>query len=337
MGKRVKASLKFVLFLGIGAVLMYFAFRNVDLKKMLQDIKAASYGWIVFSFVFTIAAHLSRAYRWGMLIEPISKRPGMGNLFYSVCSGYLANLAFPRLGEVTRCTVLYEVEDAPFDALVGTVIAERVIDLLTLILLIVITVISNMQLFGHFFSELLMVKLYSLAHVSPLVLILLAVAGLAAAVSVYVMRTQIMKMKLAVKVVQFLKGIWDGLKSVLKLKRKKVFLFHSVFIWLMYYMSAYLCFFATSETAGLGLSAAPALFILVLGGLGMSAPVQGGVGVYHALVAAGLLLYDIEYEKGITFAVIVLSSQWLLTIVLGCISFVMLNIEKRNQLKAQAL
>ena len=98
MNKKIKSSLKFILFLGIGVVLMYFAFRNVDLKQMLKDLKEASYGWVAVSLILTIAANMSRAYRWGMLIEPISKLPKLSNLFYAVSSGYLANLAVPRLG-----------------------------------------------------------------------------------------------------------------------------------------------------------------------------------------------------------------------------------------------
>lgn len=331
MNKRIKASLKFIVFLGIGVVLMYFAFRNMPVGQMLDDLKKANFGWVVFSFVFTIVAHLSRAYRWGILIEPIGNRPKLNNLFYSVCSGYIANLAFPRLGEVTRCTVLYEVEDAPFDALVGTVIAERVIDLIMLLLLIMLTVVSNIHLFGHFFADKLKDKLGFITHISPIILIMAVLICLLGVLLVYAGRKRIMSIKVASKLIHFLIGIWDGLKSVLKLKRKKGFLFHTFFIWFMYYLSAYVCFFAIPETAGLGLSAA--LFVLVLGGLSMTAPVQGGIGIYQIVVAGGLLLYNIDDEKGKLFASIVLFSQWLLTIILGGISFVMLNIEKRKQLK----
>jgi uncharacterized protein (TIRG00374 family) len=332
MNKKIKSSLKFILFLGIGVVLMYFAFRNVDLKQMLKDLMEASYGWVAVSLILTIAANMSRAYRWGMLIEPISKLPKLSNLFYAVSSGYLANLAVPRLGEVTRCTVLYEVEEVPFDALVGTVIAERVIDLIMLVLLIVLTIVSNIHVFGHYFADKLKHKLSFLAHLSSGLLIL---AGLICILGIglgYAWRKKIMRVKLASKLIHFIIGIWDGLKSVLTLKRKGGFLVHTFFIWFMYYLSAYVCFFSIPEMAGLGFSAG--LFVLVLGGLGMSAPVQGGVGVYHLLVAGGLLqVYQLDHSKGLAYATIVLSSQWLLTIVMGCISFVMLNIEKRKLLK----
>lgn len=340
MSARIKSSLKFIIFLGVGVLLMYFAFRNVDPQQMLRDLKLADYGWVVFSLVFSVAAHMSRAYRWGMLIEPLHSRPKFSNLFYSLCLGYFANMAFPRLGEVTRCTALNEVEDTSLDSLFGTVIAERVIDLISLLFLIFLTLVINFNLFGNFFLDLFRDKLSFLAHISYSIVIVAIVAGIGLISFLYLIRKRISKMTVIGKVISFLKGIGDGLRSVLKLKKWKAFLFHSVLIWFLYYISGYFSLSAIPETTGLGFSAA--LFILVLGGLGMSAPVQGGFGAYHFMVAGGLVLYGIiphldpvtgkEISKGLLYATIVHSSQVLLILVLGSISIVMLNIEKRRQL-----
>ena len=224
-------------------------------------MQEARYGWVAFSLIFSVAALFSRAYRWGLLIEPLGSRPKLRNLFYSVCSGYLANLAFPRLGEVTRCTVLYEVEEAPFDKLFGTVIAERVVDLISLILLIFLTVISNSGLFGHFFANQLKEKLSFLTQLSALHLAVFGLIGLGFLLLINGLRKKILANPIAVKVVDFLKGILSGLQSVLKLKRKRAFLFHTAFIWGMYYFSCYFIFFAIPETSVLGFRAG--LFILV--------------------------------------------------------------------------
>lgn len=341
MSARIKSSIKFIVFLGVGVLLIYFAFRNIDLGAMLADLKKANYWWLLVSLVASIIANTSRAYRWGMLIEPFQQRPKLSNLFHSVNSGYLANLAFPRLGEVTRCTALYEVEKTSLDSLVGTVIAERVIDVISLLILIALTIITNVKLFGNFFMNLFKDKLSLMTHLSTLVLTIVALAGLIALLILYGMRKKIMQLPAVGKIVLFLKGIGDGLKSVLKLKRWKAFLFHSALIWFLYFLSSYVAFFTIPETSGLGLTAA--LFILVLGGIGMSAPVQGGIGAFHVIVASGLVLYGIvphidpitgkEISKGLLFATIVHSSQMLLILVLGIISVVMLNIEKRKQLK----
>lgn len=331
MSDRVKSSLKFILFFGIGVLLMYFAFRNINLHQMLSDLGQAHFQWVGLSLVFSIIALFSRSYRWGMLIEASGKKPKLRNLFYSVCSGYIANLAFPRLGEVTRCTALYEVEGNSFDLLVGTVIAERVIDFVTLLVLIFITLVSNLQLFGHFFSDLFHKKLSFLSSIHTSVFIIIAAFLLFFIFLLYLSRQRLKKLSFFVKIIHFLKGIVQGLQSVLKLKNRLAFLFHSVFIWFLYYLSTYVSFQTIAETNDLGFSAA--LFILVLGGLGMSAPVQGGLGAYHLLVAAGLALYGLDANKGYLFATIALSSQWLLILVLGVVSIVMLNVEKRRQLQ----
>lgn len=341
MSARLKSSIKFIIFLGVGVLLMYFAFRNVDLSQMLRDMKEAHYGWVLFSLLFSLVAHMSRAYRWGMLIEPLHVRPKFSNLFYSLCLGYFANMAFPRLGEVTRCTALYEVEETSIDSLFGTVIAERVIDLISLIFLIFLTLAINFNLFGNFFMTLLRDKLSFVSHISSTFIFILAIAAISLIVAVYTMRKRIAKIPAISKVISFLKGIVDGLQTVLKLKKWKAFLFHSVLIWFLYFVAGYFSFFAIPETTELGFSAA--LFILVLGGIGMSAPVQGGIGAYHFLVAGGLALYGIiphpdpitgkEISKGLMYATIVHSSQMLLILVLGSVSILMLNIEKRKQLK----
>jgi uncharacterized protein (TIRG00374 family) len=338
---RLISSLKFIVFLGIGVLLMYFAFRNIDLKRMLGDLKKANYAWIALALVFSVISNFSRAYRWGMLIEPIDKRPKLSNLFYSLSLGYFANLAFPRLGEVTRCTALYEVEKTPIDALFGTVIAERIIDVITLLILIFLSIISNVKLFGDYFMKMFRDHfLISTRFSSNAVIIILVVVAICFLFA-YGLRKRIVQWTFVRKAVLFFKGIMDGLRSVLKLKKRKEFLFHSVLIWFLYYLSTYVSFFSIPETSNLGFSAA--LFILVLGGLGMSAPVQGGIGVYHVMVASGLTLFGIvpfidphtgdQISKGLLFATIVHSSQMLLTLILGSISIVMLNIEKRKELR----
>jgi uncharacterized membrane protein YbhN (UPF0104 family) len=144
-------------------------------------------------------------------------------------------------------------------------------------------------------------------------------------------RKKIMQLKFLKKVFDFSKGIWEGLRSVMKMKKRGWFLFHTAFIWGMYFIAGYLCFFAMAETSHLDATAA--LFILVLGGLGMSAPVQGGIGAYHIIVQSGMVFLGVASDKGLVFATIVHSSQMLFIAATGIISIIMLNIEKRKQLQ----
>lgn len=334
------SKIKIVLFLFIGALLLFLVFRNIDLARMLDDLKKANYWWVLLSLIISLAANISRAYRWGLLIETVHQEPKLTNSFYALSVGYFANLAFPRLGEVTRCTAMYELEKAPFEKVVGTVIAERVVDLICLVILLVITLFSNLQQFSHFFYELLSGKLSFLNQLSSGLLITSILIFTGSLAVLILLRKKIMELGFAKKIVGFLVGIFQGFTAVFKLKKRGAFIFHSILIWLMYYLSTYVCFNAIPETTHLGLNAA--LFLLVLGALGMSAPVQGGFGAYHFIVASGLVLYGIvpyidpvsgkEVSKGLVFATIVHSSQIILVVVLGIISLVMLNIAKRKQI-----
>ena len=320
---------------------MYFAFHNVDPKEMWERVMKANFWWILLSLVFSTIAHASRAYRWRMLIEAADKKPKFSNSFYALAVGYFANMAFPRLGEVTRCTALYEVEKTSLDSLFGTVIAERVIDLISLLSLMVLVLFVNMEKFSGVFIDIGNKKLKDLQSVSQLTWILMAAGVFAFIITLIILRKKFMKIKIVEKIMNFLKGIVDGFRSVLKVKNKGVFIFHSVFIWFMYFVSGYITLFSMPETANLGLAAA--LFLLVLGGIGMSVPAPGGFGSYHFFVATGLVVYGIAFDaftpgavnKGLDYAFVVHSSQVLLIIFLGSLSLIMFNIVKRKQLAAE--
>jgi len=239
-----------------------------------------------------------------------------------VIIGYLANLALPRLGEVTRCGSLNKAEHVPFDKLLGTVIVERVFDVISLLICILLTALFEYDRLGNFLYENIFAPFKDkIQHFmdSPL----LIGGGLVFIVLIILFVRMLMKNSgkygFISKIVSVLKGIVEGLKSVKDIKRPWSFLFHSVFIWTLYFFSSYLCFKALPATSALDWRAG--LFVLSIGGMSMSAPVQGGIGVFHLLVSQGLLLYSIPHEHGIAFATLLHSIQTILIIVLGSISF----------------
>ena len=308
---------------------MYLAFRNINLGTLLKDLQQANYLWIVGALCVSTLANMSRAYRWGMLIEPFHKRPKFMNLFRSINSGYLANLAFPRLGEVTRCTALYEVEGVSIDALVGTVIVERILDVIILLVLIIGTTLSNVDKFGGYFMKLFGDKLNFVKSISALEAgVLVVVLGLIAG-ALFAARKKLFALPLSKKLIGLTAGLVNGFKSIFQLKNWKAFLFHSILIWTLYYFAGFVAFYALPETSGLGFSAC--LLVLVAGSIGMSAPVQGGFGTYHLMVASGLALYGVE--KGLVYATIVHSSQVLLILIQGSMGILLLNFAKRKQLR----
>ena len=140
-------------FLSVGVLLLYLAFRGMSFETLANDLKHARYSWVLLSLFFAFIAYISRALRWRLIIEPLNYKPGLRNTFFALMVGYLANFAFPRIGEITRCATLSKKEKIPVDRLIGTVIVERAIDLLSLLIILVVLVILRFDTYGTFFRE----------------------------------------------------------------------------------------------------------------------------------------------------------------------------------------
>jgi uncharacterized protein (TIRG00374 family) len=281
--------------------------------------------WVALSGILSIIAFIVRAYRWNLLIEPLGYTPSLKKTTYSLMVGYFANLAFPRLGEVSRCAALSKAESIPFNKLLGTVIVERVVDVLSLLICILLVAALEFKRLGNFFNENIfnpLIKKIDQLSRSPILLTILITALIALiSVLIYFSRKNKAKGK-ETAFSKLAKGFIDGLRSIAKLKQPGLFIFHSIFIWVLYYLSVYVALFAFPFTSGLGSGAA--LFLLIAGGLGMSAPVQGGIGAYHLLVSQGLVLYGLSQEEGLTFATLLHSLQLVLVIIMGIASLLLL-------------
>lgn len=329
MKKNILAFLKYIIIFSIGIILLWLAFKGVNLKETVDEMLQADLFWVLVSVAASLVAFFSRAIRWNMLIEPLGYKPALVNTSAALMIGYLANLALPRLGEVTRCGTLNRSDKVPFNSLLGTVIIERIIDVLCLLLCILIVALTEYERLGNFLNQNIFIplknKLNSAVN-SPLLITLLATLLI---ISIYfIFRKKNNTNSFAGKVFALFKGILNGLDTVRKLKNPLAFIFHTVLIWVMYYLMSYTCFFALEATASLDWHAA--LFMLVVGGIGMSAPVQGGIGAYHLLVSQGLILYGVSQEHGLAFATLMHTSQILIVILLGSLSFFYLSLKRRN-------
>jgi uncharacterized protein (TIRG00374 family) len=323
--KKLLSIAKYLLLLAIAFALLALAFRGVDLKSILADLSEVNYFWVAMSVLASLVAFVSRAYRWNMLIEPLGYNPKLKNTTYALMVGYFANLAIPRIGEVTRCGSLSKAEKVPFEGLLGTVIVERAIDVICLLLLILLTAVLEFNRLGNFLMENVVTPIQDKAQsylYSYLFFIIAFVALLAFATVFFVMRSRKKENGAMTKVLNLINGVVAGLRSVGKLKRPGAFVFHTVLIWFMYYVMAYVCFFALPATSNLTMTAG--LFVLVVGGMGMTAPVQGGIGTYHLLVSQGLILYGLTKEHGLAFATLMHTSQTLVVILFGGISLFLL-------------
>lgn len=335
MKRKIIRAFNFFVFLAIGAILLYLAFKGVDFNTLVDDLKSANYYWVLLSLFFSFIAYVSRAYRWKLLIEPLNYNPPIKNVFYAVMFGYLANMAFPRIGEISRCAALTKTDKIPVDSLIGTVIIERAIDLVVLLFLLFVIFIAKIESFGLFIKENVFIPIskkfintmdFSIYYWLIIVVVIFSVIGL-----YYFFRKRFKRVKIVLKIRKLIRGVISGVKTVTKMRSRKAFLFHTFLIWFMYFLMTYVVVFSIPATQGL--KPIDGLFLLVIGGLGMAAPVQGGIGAFHWIVTMALSLYGISREEGLVFATIQHESQFLLVLVVGTFSVFVLFVNSRRKRK----
>lgn len=324
-----KNIFKYLISLAIAGGLLWFTFQqsHLDAADLWQKIKSADYRWVLVSAVLTVVAHWSRAQRWRILLEPVvAQRPSALDATASVLIGYLANLALPRAGEVARCGTLYRLSGAngvpvPVNVSFGTVVAERLFDVLMLALLLGVTFILEFDRLSQFFMEFLGGKLPKSAGSSGVLLLAGAVILGLALLGWFLFnryREALGRHPLYQKVSGFMNGLLLGLLSVRKLRRPGAFIAYTLLIWTMYYLMSYTLFFAMPATENLGPLAG--LTILVVGSLGMAAPTPGGIGSFHLLVGQVALLYGLTSQDGQVLATFIHGVSTLMIIILGILS-----------------
>lgn len=289
------------------------------MESLTDSLQQASTLWISYSIGISIIAYWLRAWRWKMLIEadhPLSVPTY--RVFWALMTGYFANLLVPRAGEVARCGVLNKTDHLPMGKLLGTVILERSVDLLFLFSVMVLAFLVENRVFVTIISEL--ISLESLASRALQYLPIFLAGAVISGIFFYWVFKKYRDKGLIKKLRHFLRDFIKGLKSVGYLKNPFGFWFSSLMIWIIYFFMMYFVALAIPSTAGL--TATSILMVMVMGSIGMVAPVQGGIGTFHALVAFILLYYGLEEEEGKIFAVIIHGTQLITTIILGVISLV---------------
>lgn len=334
MKKTLLQILRIIGFLALGILLLYFAFRGIAFNELASILREANFWWIGLSMFFAILSLFSRARRWVLLIEPLGFKPSFKNTYNSLMIGYLSNFALPRLGEVTRCVSLGKREKIPVDSLIGTVIIERVTDLVMLLMIMLVLIISWAEKFGTFFNDNIFLPMQEkiTATFGGMILFWLMVFGTLALILLllYLFRKPLGKISIVRKIAAFLMGILDGLKTIYKMKRKWEFILHSVLIWFLYILMTWVVVFALKETAGL--TFVDGIFLLVIGGLGMAAPVTAGFGAFHWIVSRGMVfVYGLTLEQGGAYAILAHESNSILLILLGALSYVLLMLSRKKK------
>ena len=326
MKKKILNILKYVAFTSLGATLFWLVYRNQDSTQIWYVlVNNVNYFWIIVSLFLGLLSHISRTLRWKIALEPLGENPRTINAFITVMASYFMNLLLPRMGEFIRCGMLSKYEKIPFSKLFGTVITERIVDLIMLLS------ISVAVLFIEFD------KIISFSNAHPQVLEkvtnvlktpylwggLLALAlGLFYYLKISSKKNG--KNKLEIIINDFVQGI----KSVLSMKRYKAYIAHTLFIWLMYFLMLYMVFLSFEPTAHLKPLAG--LVTFVMSSFGMVAPVQGGIGAWHFMAESALGLYGIDSSTGKIFALLAHSSMNLMVIIIGSICIILIPIVNRN-------
>jgi uncharacterized protein (TIRG00374 family) len=322
--KGILQVIKFIVFLAIGVVLLWFAFRNTDFKRLAADLKEADYSWLLLSVFFGFVAFVSRARRWVLLINPLGFRPSTRNSFYALMTGYLANIALPRLGEITRCVVLGKKEKIPVEQLFGTVVIERTVDFLSLLIIMIVLIFNRGDQINIFLKDNILIPVQdiviSMFGVTWALWVILFVFFITALFLMIRYKKKLRKIRFFSKIFDLARGIINGLKTITNLERKWEFIFHTVFIWINYAMMTWVVVFSIKSTSQVTFG--DSLFLLVIGGLAMSAPVQSGLGAFHYIISRGLLfLKGIPIEDGLVYALLTHESQLIFVAITGTISF----------------
>lgn len=301
----------------MGVILVWYSLSKISFQELIQYFKEANYVYIVLGLLFGLLSHLSRAYRWKFMIEPMGYTLRMPNSVMAVFAAYLVNYTIPRAGEFVRGSILSNYEGVPFEKGFGTIVAERIADLLVMMLIILITLFLEFQFIYEFFS----------ARFHPLKILL----GIAILIVVSIFLMAFIKRntsKFAIKIKSFIRGLIEGATTIFKMEKKWAFIFHTLFIWAMYVLMFYVTTFAIEETNNLPFTA------ILIGFISASfsiAATNGGIGSYPVAVYIAFSMFSIAKEPSIAFGWIMWSSQTLMIIILGGLSLIYLPIYNRRK------
>ncbi len=325
MNKRFRTILQYLLFLGLGIFFAWLSLKNLN-KENTEQIKLAlnnaRYWLVIPVFLILIGSHLVRALRWRLLIEPLGYKPSVKNSFFAVMIGYLVNLGVPRLGEIVKCTVLARYEKIPADKLIGTIILERMIDAITLLIIFGITLAIQPLLYSQiveaFFSN---SSKGPEKETSSFLITIILIAAIILLTGLWML----IKKKTIHDLLRLFKRIWksviEGISSIRHLKKRKQFILLSIILWTLYLSGGYIGFMAFRETEHYGIK--EAFTILSAGSIGMIAS-PGGIGAYAYLIEKTMELYGLNYTIALAFGWILWLAQTLVMILGGLISFVAL-------------
>ena len=347
MKKTITKVFKFILFVGIGVTILVILYNKLNagyqlhcaasgipeadcnlVHKVIEDFKSAKYIWLVVIVGCFMISNVHRAIRWKYLLDSLGYHTRFWNGFHAIMVMYFTNLGFPRVGEIIRVGTISRYEKIPFEKVFGTATVDRIVDMVSmgLVFLLILTLEFD-TLWSFIKNNTVLLDINSIFSSTSFLVIMMAL--LFFGVLAVVKRKWILSLGLTKKIIDLGRGFIEGLKSVSKLKNVPAFIFHSIMIWVMYFLMLYLCFFSFEPTSHLG--PISALMVFAFGAIGMLIPAPGGMGSYHAMVVAGLMIYQISEFDAFSFAMIIFFTINIFgNILFGIIGLILLPIYNRG-------
>lgn len=339
----LKDLLKILLFFGVGFFILYLVYNNQNaafqeqcrldgvaaadcslLDKVWSDLRTVNPLWLLAVLLCFNISNISRALRWRMMLESLGYKTRMLNAFFTIMLSYFANLGLPRIGEVVRATTFSRYEKIRVEKLMGTIVLDRILDLISAGIVFLIAILTEYEMLWSFITQ---SRASGEDGSGGIVQWLVLAAGLAVAAGVlfYLFRQYFGRFRIVQKIQSLLLGFAEGLRSISRIKRPLPFIFHSLMIWVMYFLMTYLCFSAFGPTEHLGVKAG--LIVFAFSTVGVIIPSPGGMGTFHALAVIALGLYGITGGDAFSFAnILFFSVQIGASVLLGIISLIMLPV-----------
>lgn len=331
--KIISYSIKYLLPLFLTIALVYYMFEKVNFSDMMDIIRGGvNYWWILLAMGISLLSHIFRALRWRLQLRGLNINPSLMALSCSIFGTYALNLVFPRLGEVWRCTYISQREKAPFTSVFGSMVADRLADTATVLLLTILTFVVASSALTAFLTK------YPIGQgiVGLMSNVWFWLACIALVLIMWLCFRGFRNTKFVQKIVSLLSELWAGFVVVTKMKGRGLFLFYTLCIWGCYFSQLYVAFYAFSYTAelcfaeGNALGLIPCLVAFVFSSIGMAVPSNGGLGPWNIAVMFGLAIYGISDAEGTAFSMLVWSAQTVMLIILGIYTMIYISVGKKR-------
>lgn len=328
----MRKVLKYLAFLALAGVLLHFSFKGVEWSDFTAGLQSCNWWWILASMGIGILGFLVRALRWRLLLCSINDGVTVREAFDGINIGYITNFIFPRAGEVARCGVIANIKKISFERTLGSVVIERSLDMLCLLLWMALLLVFKWGEFGSFIQDEIVEPLFGKMSSLMWPAVIVGVMCLLCAVAVWIFRHTISRLPFVGKIFKIAKGLLEGILSAFRMEQKWMFLLYTLLIWLTYWLTSLTTIYAFPQVGNLG--ASDALFLMIVGGFGWVVPVQGGLGAYHFIVSLALAsVYGITQTTGVVFATISHEAQALVMILCGLGSIISIWLQKRRNVK----